>query len=83
MYGPLRLHCVSFPPPFPLGLKTWVSSSPCRRLKRWVSSSPTLFTNRDRSVIYAQHPVILVGIGDVVVRGDLRDRSVWGRIPAR
>ena len=56
MYGPLRLHCVSFPPPFPLRLKRWVSSSPCPRLKRWVSSSSTLFTNDDRSVIYAQHP---------------------------
>jgi hypothetical protein len=28
-------------------------------------------------VIYAQRPVILVGIDDFVLRGDLRDRSVF------
>jgi len=38
-------------------------------------ASRTLFTNDERSVIYAERPVILIGIGDIVVRGDLRDRS--------
>ena len=28
-------------------------------------------------MIYAQRPVILLGIGDFVLRGDLRDRSVF------
>jgi hypothetical protein len=40
-------------------------------------ASRALFTNDERSVIYAQRPVILVGIDDFVLRGDLRDRSVF------
>jgi hypothetical protein len=40
-------------------------------------ASRALYTNDDRSVIYAQRPVILVGIGNFVVRGDLSDRSVY------
>ncbi len=44
-------------------------------------ASRTLFTNDERSVIYAQRPVILVGIDDFVVRGDLRDRSVFLHLP--
>ena len=41
----------------------------------------TFYTNDERSVIYAQRPVVLVGIGDFVVRGDLRDRSVFLHLP--
>jgi hypothetical protein len=44
-------------------------------------ASRTLFTNDERSVIYAQRPVILVGIDDFVVRGDLRDRCVFLHLP--
>ncbi len=44
-------------------------------------ASRALFTNDERSVIYAQRPVILVGIDDFVVRGDLRDRSVFLHLP--
>jgi hypothetical protein len=40
-------------------------------------ASRALFTNDERSVIFAQRPVILVGIDDFVKRGDLRDRSVF------
>jgi hypothetical protein len=35
-----------------------------------------LYTNDERSVMYAQRPVLLVGIDNFVVRADLRDRSV-------
>ena len=45
-------------------------------------ASRTLFTNDERSVIYAQRPVILVGIDDFVLRGDLRDRSVFLHLSA-
>jgi hypothetical protein len=38
-------------------------------------------TSDERSVIYAQRPVILVGIDDFVVRGDLRDRAVFLNMP--
>ena len=40
-------------------------------------ASRTLFANEERTVIYTQWPVVLVGIDDFVVRGDLRDRSVF------
>src|SRR5580704_11272924 len=49
-------------------------SMPVRKLGY---ASRTLFTNDERSVIFAQRPVILVGIDDFVKRGDLRDRSVF------
>ena len=45
-------------------------------------ASRTLYTNDERSVIYAQRPVILVGIADFVLRGDLRDRSVFLHLSA-
>jgi energy-coupling factor transporter ATP-binding protein EcfA2 len=45
-------------------------------------ASRTLFTNDERSVIYAQRPVLLVGIDDFVLRGDLRDRSVFLHLSA-
>jgi hypothetical protein len=45
-------------------------------------ASRTLFTNDERTVIYAQRPVILVGINDFVLRGDLRDRSVFLHLTA-
>ena len=45
-------------------------------------ASRTLFTNDERSVIYAQRPVVLVGIDDFVVRGDLRDRAVFLHLTA-
>jgi hypothetical protein len=44
-------------------------------------ASRTLFTNDERSVIYAQRPVILNGIDDFVKRGDMRDRSVFLNLP--
>jgi hypothetical protein len=45
-------------------------------------ASRTLFTNDERTVIYAQRPVILVGVDDFVLRGDLRDRSVFLHLTA-
>ena len=41
-----------------------------------------MFSNDERSVIYAQRPVILIGIADIVLRGDLRDRSVFLQMTA-
>ena len=55
----------------------WFSDCVCQLAFGGGFASRTLFTNDERSVIYAQRPVILVGIADFVVRGDLRDRSVF------
>ena len=55
----------------------WLSDCVCQLAFGGGFASRTLFTNDERSVIYAQRPVILVGIADFVLRGDLRDRSVF------
>ena len=55
----------------------WLSDCVCQLAFGGGFASRTLFTNDERSVIYAQSPVILVGITDFVLRGDLRDRSVF------
>ena len=63
-------------PNFPTGSPTASASS------RSVGDSRKLFSNDERSVIYAQRPVILIGIADIVLRGDLRDRSVFLQMTA-
>ena len=55
----------------------WLSDCVCQLAFGAGYASRTLFTDAERSVIYAQRPVILVGIDDFVKRGDLRDRSVF------
>jgi hypothetical protein len=55
----------------------WLSDCVCQLAFGGGYASRTLFTNDERSVIFAQRPVILVGIDDFVKRGDLRDRSVF------
>ena len=60
----------------------WLSDCICQLAFGGGFASRTLFTNDERSVIYAQRPVILVGIDDFVLRGDLRDRSVFLHLTA-
>ena len=55
----------------------WLSDCVCQLAFGGGYASRTLFTDSERSVIFAQRPVILVGIDDFVKRGDLRDRSVF------
>jgi hypothetical protein len=55
----------------------WFSDCVCQLAFGGGFARRTFFTNDERSVIYAQRPVILVGITDFVVRGDLRDRAVF------
>ena len=55
----------------------WLSDGVCQLAFGGGFASRTLFTNDERTIIYAQRPVILVGIDDFVTRGDLRDRSVF------
>ena len=57
-------------------ISAWLSDCVCQLAFGGGFASRTLFTNDERSVIYAQRPVILVGIADIVLRSDLRDRSV-------
>jgi hypothetical protein len=60
----------------------WLSDCVCQLAFGGGFASRALFTNDERSDIFAQRPVILVGIDDFVLRGDLRDRSVFLHLPA-
>ena len=60
----------------------WLSDGVCQLAFGGGFATRALFTNDERSDIYAQRPVILVGIDDFVLRGDLRDRSVFLHLPA-
>jgi energy-coupling factor transporter ATP-binding protein EcfA2 len=57
-------------------IPTWLSDCLCQLVYGGGLSSRELFTNEERSTIYAQRPVVLNGIDDFVRRGDLRDRCV-------
>ena len=59
----------------------WLSDCVCQLAFGGGFASRELFTDDERSMIYAQRPVILVGIDDFVARGDLRDRSVFLHLP--
>ena len=59
----------------------WLSDSICQLAFGGGFAGRTRFTDGERSDIYAQRPVILVGIDDFVLRGDLRDRAVFLHLP--
>ncbi len=59
----------------------WLSDCICQLAFGGGFAGRTRFTNDERSTIYAQRPVILVGIDGFVLRGDLRDRSVFLHLP--
>ena len=54
----------------------WMSDAFCQLGFGGGFSGRELYSNDERSVIYAQHPVMLNGIEDFVRRGDMRDRCV-------
>ena len=56
-------------------------STCCQLVYGGAVSGRALFTNDDRSFIYAQRPVLLSGIGDFVRWADLKDRCVFLRLP--
>jgi hypothetical protein len=58
-------------------LPTWLSDSLCQLVFGGALSCRTLFSNDERSVIFAQRPVILNGIDEFVRRGDMTDRTVF------
>ncbi len=59
----------------------WMSDAICQLVYGGAISGRALFTNDDRSFIYAQRPVLLSGIGDFVRWGDLKDRCVFLHLP--
>ena len=59
----------------------WMSDALCQLVFGGAVSGRALFTNDDRSFIYAQRPVLLSGIGEFVRWADLKDRCVFLRLP--
>jgi hypothetical protein len=59
----------------------WMSDALCQLVFGGAVSGRALFTNDDRSFIYAQRPVLLSGIADFVRWADLKDRCVFLRLP--
>jgi hypothetical protein len=58
----------------------WLSDALCQLVYGGGVARRTLYENNERSVIYAQRRVILVGIEEFVRRGDLRDPCVFVRL---
>ena len=59
----------------------WLSDALCQLVFGAGFAGRALFTNDERSVIYAQRPVLLSGIDDFVPLGDLKDRCVFLHLP--
>jgi hypothetical protein len=59
----------------------WLSDALCQLVYGGAISGRALFTNDERSFIYAQRPVLLSGIADFVRWGDLKDRCVFLHLP--
>ena len=55
----------------------WLSDALCRISTGGGFASRQLYTNIDEVVIEAERPLILNGIDDIVVRGDLADRALF------
>jgi hypothetical protein len=55
----------------------WLSDSLCRLVYGGGFAGRAIFSDKERSVIHAQRPVILNGIDDFVRKSDLTDRAVF------
>ena len=61
-------------------LQTWLSDMLCRIATGEGYATRALYTDDEEAVIEASRPVILTGIENPVVRGDLADRSISIRL---
>jgi hypothetical protein len=59
----------------------WLSDGLCRLSTGGGFSTRQLYTDRDEALFHAQRPVILNGIDEVAVRGDLLDRAIVLHLP--
>ena len=62
------------------GLRTWLSDMLCRISTGEGYATRALYTDDEEAVIEASRPVILTGIENPAVRGDLEDRSIIIRL---
>jgi hypothetical protein len=63
------------------GLPQWLSDALCRLATGGGFSTRQLYTDQDQILFEAMRPVILNGIGDVITRPDLLDRSLIINLP--
>jgi hypothetical protein len=59
------------------GIPEWLSDTICVVSEGSGESRRELFTNADESLLYARAPFLLTGIENVVVRGDLAQRTLF------
>lgn len=62
-------------------LKPWLSDAFCRLATGGGFSTRELYTDGDEAIFSAKRPIMLTGIEDVVVRGDLADRAIPVELP--
>ena len=62
-------------------LPGWLSDSFCRLASGGGYATRALYSDEERSVLYAQRPIILNGIEEFVRKGDLADRGVFLHLP--
>lgn len=63
------------------GLPDWLSDAFCQLSTGAGLGTRKLYTDDDETVFYATRPVVLNGIAEVAVRGDLIDRCVFVTLP--
>lgn len=59
----------------------WMSDALCRLSTGGGFSTRVLYTDADEKIFQLARPAIITAIGDVVVRGDLLDRTIVLRLP--
>jgi DNA polymerase-1 len=64
------------------GLPDWLSDALCSLSTGAGFGTRALYTDDDEKLFDAMRPIMLNGIGDVVVRGDAVDRGLFPRLPA-
>jgi len=64
------------------GVSNWLSDALCRLATGGGFSTRQLYENREQELFDAMRPIILNGIGDIVTRGDLLDRSILITLPS-
>src|SRR5215217_133293 len=64
------------------GVSTWLSDALCRLATGGGFSTRQLYENREQELFDAMRPIILNGIGDIVTRPDLLDRSILITLPS-
>jgi hypothetical protein len=62
-------------------IEPWLSDALSRILTGGGWIMRTLYTNTEQTLVDVQLPIVLSGINDVVVRGDLLDRTLLVRLP--